>query len=180
MISAFRAEEVGRNAGTTGAERLAEFSSPPLVWKPIVSSEFSITQRCNAVKVFRYNGAMQHRISAHIRLLWLFARRCIIYNLALSLLGASALFAVSLASADATQPLLDSAGRVLRVAAMMGAILVMTVGQTLGLVAMRLFHGRELPYYRNAGLGEGVLAVGAWAVALVVGAVLLIAGMMWT
>jgi hypothetical protein len=123
---------------------------------------------------------MRHRISAHVRLVWLFARRCIVYNLSLSLLGASALFAVSLASADAAQPLSEAAGRVLKVAAMMGAILVMTGGQLLGLVAMRLFHGRELPYYRNAGLGEGVLAVGAWVVALVVGAVLLIAGIIWT
>ena len=123
---------------------------------------------------------MLHRISAHVGLLWLFARRCIAYNIALSLLGASALFAISLASADAALALSDSAGRALRVAAMMGAILVMTGGQILALVAMRLFHGRELPYYRNAGLGEGVLAVGAWAVALVVGAALLIAGMMWT
>lgn len=123
---------------------------------------------------------MRHRISAHVRLLWLFGRRCIVYNLSLSLLGAGALFAVSLASADAAQPLSEPAGRVLKVAAMMGAILVMTGGQLLGLVAMRLFHGRELPYYRNAGLGEGVLAVGAWVVALVVGAVLLIAGIIWT
>ena len=123
---------------------------------------------------------MLHRISAHVGLLWLFARRCVAYNFALSLLGASALFAISLASADAALALSDSAGRALRVAAMMGAILVMTGGQILALVAMRLFHGKELPYYRNAGLGEDVLAAGSWAVALVVGAVLLIAGMMWT
>ena len=123
---------------------------------------------------------MRHRFSTHLGLLWLFARRCIFYNLALSLLGASALFAVSLASVDAGQALSDSAGRALKVAAIMGAILIMTAGQALGLVAMRLFHGRELPYYRNAGLGEGVLAAGAWVVALAVGTVLLIAGLMWT
>ena len=50
----------------------------------------------------------------------------------------------------------------------------------LALVAMRLFHGKELPYYRNAGLGEDVLAAGSWAMALLVGGVLLVAGMMWT
>ena len=123
---------------------------------------------------------MRHRIPAHVGLLWLFARRCIIYNLVLSLLGASAFFAVSLASADAAQALSDSAGRAIRIAALMGAILVMTAGQALGLVSMRLFHGREFPYYRNAGLGEGALALGAWAVALVVGAIMLTAGMIWT
>ena len=123
---------------------------------------------------------MRHRISAHLGLLWLFARRCVIYNLALSTLGASALFAVSLASADAAQILSDSADRALRIAAIMGSILVMSAGQILALVAMRLFHGRELPYYRNAGLGEGALAIGAWLLALGVGAVLLIAGMTWT
>lgn len=123
---------------------------------------------------------MRHRFSAHIGLLWLFARRCIFYNLALSLLGASALFAVTLTSADAGQVLSDSTGRALKVATIMGAILIMTAGHALGLVAMRLFHGRELPYYRNAGLGEGALAVGAWVVALAVGTVLLIAGLMWT
>ena len=123
---------------------------------------------------------MRHRFSAHIALLWLFARRCIFYNLALSLLGASALLAVSTASADAGQVLSDSVGRGLRVATMMGAILIMSAGHVLGLVAMRLFHGRELPYYRNAGLSEGALAGGAWVVALAVGAVLLIAGLMWT
>jgi hypothetical protein len=123
---------------------------------------------------------MRHRISAHIGLLWLFARRCIVYNLALSILGSSALFAVSLATADPDLAIADLAGRALRIAAVMGAILVMSAGQALALAAMRLFHGRELPYYRNAGLGEGALAIGAWVVVICAWAVLLVAGMIWT
>jgi len=123
---------------------------------------------------------MRHRIAAHIGLLWLFARRCIIYNLALSSLGASALFAVSLASAESQIALSESAGRSLRVAVVMAGILVMTGGQALGLVAMRLFHGLELPYYRNAGLGEGALGLAAWILALGVGAIVLAAGLAWT
>ena len=123
---------------------------------------------------------MWHRIFAHLRLIWLYSRRCILYNFSLSLLGASALFAISLATSDGTQPLATMVDRAMRIAAMMGAILVMSGGQALGLVAMRLFHGKELPYYRNAGLGEGALAAGSWIVAFVVGAVLLAAGMIWT
>jgi hypothetical protein len=123
---------------------------------------------------------MRHRISAHIGLLWLFAHRCLIYNLALSILGSSALFAVSLATADVDVALSESAVRALRIAAIMGPILVMSAGQAMALVAMRLFHGRELPYYRNAGLGEGALALGSWLVALFAGATLLVAGLVWT
>jgi len=123
---------------------------------------------------------MARRIAAHVRLLWLYARRCLLYNGALSLLGASALFAVSLASADPEQVLGESAIRALHVAAVMCAVLVMTGGHLLAVVAMRLFHGRELPYYRNAGLGEGALAAAAWLVALLVGGVLLVAGLLWT
>lgn len=123
---------------------------------------------------------MRSRIIAHLRLIWLFARRCIGYNIALSLLGASALFAISLATAEADVPLAESASRALRISAIMGAVLVMTGGQALALVAMRLFHGRELPYYRNAGLGEGALAIGSWILALVVGLVLLAGGLVWT
>jgi hypothetical protein len=102
------------------------------------------------------------------------------YNLFLSVFGASAIFAFLLTTAEADQTLGEIAQRTLRIAWITGSILVMSGGQVLALVAMRLFHGREMPYYRSAGIGEGVLAAGSWVLALLVAIVLMIAGMIWT
>lgn len=123
---------------------------------------------------------MRHRFRAHLGLIWLFSRRCILYNLALSLLGGAALFAYSLLTTEPGNPMPDGVLRAARVAAIMAAVLVMTGGQALALVAMRLFHSRELPYYRNAGLGAGILSLASWFVALVAGGCLLAAGLIWT
>jgi hypothetical protein len=117
---------------------------------------------------------------ARARLVWLFARRCLLYNVALSLLGAGAVFAVSLATAAPDLPLAETAQRALGIAAPMAAALVVTGGQALALIAMTLFHGRELPYYRNAGLGAPALALGSWAIAAVIGSVLFVLGLVWT
>lgn len=122
---------------------------------------------------------MRRRVLAHIGLLWLYARRCILYNISLSILGAGALFAVSLATTEGAGALRDTAIRSARIAWIMGALVIMTLGHLLALVAMRLFHGQELPYYRNAGLGEGALAMGAWVLAIFAGGVLLVGAFLW-
>jgi hypothetical protein len=102
-----------------------------------------------------------------------------LYNIALSLLGSGAVFAVTLANGEPDADLSIVIARSLRIAVSMAAILIATAGQGLAVLAMRVFHGRELPYYRNGGMGEGMLAVGSWAVALVAGALLYIAGSLW-
>lgn len=111
--------------------------------------------------------------------IWLYARRALLYNLALSLLGTGALFAVVLSTSPSDQPVEEPALRAARIALVLGPLLVMTIGHGLAVLAMRYFHGRELPYFHNAGIAEAGLALYSWAAAVLLGAVLLAAGSLW-
>lgn len=128
-------------------------------------------------------GRMRGTGPARIRLLWVFARRCILYNLALAVLGFVAVFAFVFAT-DENSESTQLVSRSVRIAVPMTAILIVSAAQVLALLAMRLFHGRELPYYRNAGIGEGYLVLGSWVMAGAVSAIVLLlaylAGSLWT
>ena len=111
---------------------------------------------------------------------WLYARRCLLYNCALSLLGTGALFAFVLSTSNPEETLEEPVLRAARIASVLGPILIMTAGHTLGVLAMRYFHGREIPYYLNARIGEVGLGLVSWAVALAAGFVALASRLLWT
>jgi hypothetical protein len=116
---------------------------------------------------------------ATLRPIWIYARRCLLYNLAVTVLGTAALFAFVLATLPEGQSISETARRAARVASILGPVLLMTAGHALAVLAMRLFHGRELPYYFNANIGEAGLALIAWLLAVPVGVILLLAGRVW-
>ncbi len=112
--------------------------------------------------------------------IWLYACRCFLYNAALTLLGTAALVAFVLATTPSDQSLEEPAERVVRIASVLGPILLMTGGHALAVLAMRLFHGRELPYYLNARVGELGLALFSWSLPVAAGVILLAARVLWT
>lgn len=117
---------------------------------------------------------------ARFRLLWVFGRRCLLYNIVLSLLGAGAVFVFNLVTNTDASDVLSPTRRSFDIAVPMTAILIGTVGHALALLAMRVFHHRELPYYRNGGIGEGFLSLGSWVMAVCFAALAYAAGSVWT
>lgn len=129
----------------------------------------------------RYNAGVSLRgpKSGRLRLVIHYATRALAYNLVISVLGAAALFAVSLAAGDETQTMTEHAVRAMRIASVLGPILVVTGGYIVSVLAMRLFHHREFPFYFNRGLGQRHLSLGSWVVALIIAAILLAMRQLW-
>ena len=109
-----------------------------------------------------------------LRLIVRYGLRALLYNIAVTLIGAVGIFAFRLAATDAS--LNEALESSVAVTVVLGPILLMTGGYLLSLAGMRLFHHREAPVYVNHGIGQGALGVGAWILALAAGALLLVAG----
>jgi len=122
-------------------------------------------------------------LSHRLRLLWVYARLVLLYNVLISVFGAVALVVVGATGlldvvvspilgdpASVELPGLDS----LRTIVGVGGVLIATVGHWLGVLVTSLIHHRELPLYRSGGWGRAELTLVSWVVSLAAGVLALV------
>ncbi len=122
-------------------------------------------------------------LAHRFRLLWVYSRLVLLYNVAISVFGAVALVVVGATGlldvvvspvlgdpASAELPGFDSLRTIVGVA----GVLVPTVGHWLGVLVASLIHHHEQPLYRAGGWGRVELMFASWLVSLAAGALALI------
>lgn len=122
-------------------------------------------------------------LSHRLRLLWVYARLVLLYNVAISIFGAVALVIVGATGLldVVVSPILGDAASVelpgldsVRTIAGVSGVLVATVGHWLGVLVTSLVHHREEPLYRAGGWGRVELMFVSWPIAVVAGVLALV------
>lgn len=124
----------------------------------------TVDDRVPSPRPVRYNGRVQSRIPlAHrLRLLGVYARLVLVYNVAIAALGATAL--LLLRRADLVEGVVSA-----RVGLEIAGLIVATAGHWLAVLVFGLVHHREYALFRSGGWGPNGLRTVSWAIAVVAG-----------
>ncbi|MFP4115411.1 MAG: hypothetical protein ACOC2Y_10010 [Spirochaetota bacterium] len=109
-----------------------------------------------------------------VRLLAVYSRLVLVYNVAIAALGTSTLLA--LRAAGIVGEAEASPAATLRFAVVMAGMIVATAGHWGGVLVAHSVHRSEYALYRAGGWGRVELWLASWAVSFVVGAAILVAG----